>query len=84
MVDVLELLCQGLTNKEIGARLFISEMTVRDNLQRSYQRLGVEKRIPAAIAWTQRRDAYLATVDAMHATMCGTARCAACCVKDED
>jgi DNA-binding NarL/FixJ family response regulator len=37
---VLELAAQGLTNKEIGERLYISESTVRFHIQRLKERLG--------------------------------------------
>lgn len=73
MVRVLDLLCAGLTNNEMGARLFVSPATVADIVSQCYQRLGVQNRVQAAVAWTQRRAEYIASVDAMRAHIRGTA-----------
>jgi DNA-binding CsgD family transcriptional regulator len=48
--DVLELLAQGLTNREIAARLFISSGTVRTHLEHVYEKLGVRSRAGAVAA----------------------------------
>ncbi len=47
--QVLELVAQGLTNKEIAARLYISENTVRTHLRRILDKLHVHNRVEAAI-----------------------------------
>ncbi len=41
---VAELAASGLTNREISARLFISQRTVEANLARAYRKLGVDSR----------------------------------------
>lgn len=46
-LDVLRLLAAGLTNREIGARLFLSPETVKTHLQSLYRKLGVEGRAHA-------------------------------------
>jgi len=43
--EVLALLCEGLKNKQIGARLFISETTVRHHLTSIFGKLGVQDRL---------------------------------------
>jgi DNA-binding NarL/FixJ family response regulator len=53
-VQVLELLCEGKSNKEIAAALAISEETVKTHLKRLYEKLGVSDRAQAvAIALRQ-------------------------------
>ena len=51
--EVLELVRQGLANKQIGRRLGISERTVKAHLTSLYQRLGVADRTQAAL-WAER------------------------------
>lgn len=46
-VDVLTQAARGLTNKEIGKALFISDRTVQGHLQNIYQKLGVTTRTEA-------------------------------------
>ena len=46
--DVLALLAEGLTNREIAARLFISEKTVGTHIGHIYDKLGVHSRVEAA------------------------------------
>ncbi len=48
--DVLELVAQGLTNREVAARLFISSGTVRTHLEHVYEKLGVRTRAGAVAA----------------------------------
>jgi ATP/maltotriose-dependent transcriptional regulator MalT len=47
-VDVLRLLGEGLTNKQIGGRLFISPKTVEHHVSRIYAKLDVTTRAEAA------------------------------------
>ena len=45
--ELLPLLAQGLSNKQIAARLFVSDLTVKTHLQNIYIKLGVKGRIEA-------------------------------------
>jgi non-specific serine/threonine protein kinase len=47
-LEVLRLLRAGLTNREIGARLFISPRTAQTHVQHVYAKLGVDSRAAAA------------------------------------
>ena len=42
---LIALICEGLKNKEIAARLFISHITVRHHLMRIFDKLGVSTRL---------------------------------------
>ncbi|HAG58938.1 MAG TPA: DNA-binding response regulator [Arthrobacter bacterium] len=53
--ELLSFLTQGLSNRELGQRLFISEATVKTHLAHIYAKLGVETRA-AAIATAIRRE----------------------------
>lgn len=53
--ELLSLLTQGLSNRELGQRLFISEATVKTHLAHIYAKLGVDTRA-AAIATAIRRE----------------------------
>lgn len=46
--EVLELLAEGLTNQQIGERLFISPNTVKRHLKAVFEKLGVSNRAAAA------------------------------------
>ena len=47
--DILVGIADGLTNREIGARLYISEKTVRNHLTRIFDKLGVHSRAQAIV-----------------------------------
>lgn len=53
--ELLTLLAEGLTNKELGRRLFISEATVKTHLAHIYAKLGVDSRA-GAVSAALRRD----------------------------
>ncbi|OFI38423.1 DNA-binding response regulator [Arthrobacter sp. SW1] len=53
--ELLNLLTEGLSNKELGRKLFISEATVKSHLAHIYAKLGVDSRA-AAIAKALRRE----------------------------
>lgn len=52
---ILDLVSQNLTNKEIAARLFISEYTVKNHVHRILRKLGVHSRIHASTTLRSRR-----------------------------
>ena len=49
--DVLRLISEGKTNKEIASVLQISIHTVDAHIRRIFSRLGVRNRVQAALAW---------------------------------
>ncbi|MEV7680359.1 response regulator transcription factor [Streptomyces sp. NPDC088341] len=51
--EILDLIGEGLTNAAIGKRLFLSEKTVKNNISRLLAKLGVERRVQAAVLATQ-------------------------------
>jgi two-component system NarL family response regulator len=53
-VAVLELVAKGMSNKEIGAALFVSETTIKYHLKNIYAKLGASDRTEAALLATQR------------------------------
>jgi DNA-binding NarL/FixJ family response regulator len=53
---VLELIGEGLSNREIGARLFLAEKTVKNYVTSVLAKLGMERRTQA-VAWVARRSA---------------------------
>jgi ATP/maltotriose-dependent transcriptional regulator MalT len=64
--DVYELLCQGLTNAQIAALLFISDVTVKVHAHHIYDKLGIRSRTALALqaALTRADHATSATIDA--------------------
>jgi DNA-binding CsgD family transcriptional regulator len=48
--EVLGLVAQGLTNREVARRLFVSSATVRTHLEHAYEKLGVRTRAAAVAA----------------------------------
>ena len=48
-IEVLHLLLQGLNNKEISQKLFISNHTTKAHVASIYKKLGVANRVQAAV-----------------------------------
>ncbi|MFI5900225.1 response regulator [Streptomyces cyaneofuscatus] len=51
--DILALIGEGLTNREIGQRLFLAEKTIKNHISRLLAKLGVERRVQAAVIAAQ-------------------------------
>ncbi|MFC9362768.1 response regulator transcription factor, partial [Rhodococcus sp. NPDC057014] len=49
-VEILRLVAQGRSNREIAADLFIAEKTARNHVERVYAKLGVNNRTQASLA----------------------------------
>ncbi|MGI5133241.1 MULTISPECIES: response regulator [unclassified Streptomyces] len=47
--DILALIEDGLTNREIGKKLYLSEKTVKNHISRVLAKLGVQRRVQAAV-----------------------------------
>jgi DNA-binding CsgD family transcriptional regulator len=45
--EILGLIAEGLSNREIGERLFVSENTVKTHSSRLFEKLGVNRRLQA-------------------------------------
>ncbi|POX48407.1 response regulator transcription factor [Streptomyces sp. Ru72] len=54
--EILALIGEGLTNRQIGRRLYLAEKTVKNHISRLLAKLGVERRIQAAVIATQVQD----------------------------
>ncbi|MGW1589858.1 response regulator [Streptomyces sp. NPDC002386] len=54
--EILTLIGEGLTNRQIGQRLYLAEKTVKNHISRLLAKLGVERRIQAAVIATQVQD----------------------------
>ncbi|MCJ0905297.1 DNA-binding response regulator [Rhodococcus sp. SRB_17] len=52
---VFDLIGEGLTNREIGARLFLAEKTVKNYVTRLLSKLGMQRRTQAAVLATELR-----------------------------
>ncbi|WP_340688127.1 response regulator transcription factor [Amycolatopsis coloradensis] len=53
--EIVQLVAEGLINRQIAARLFISEATVKTHLVHIYDKLGVDSRAGAVAVATERR-----------------------------
>ncbi|TQF02816.1 response regulator transcription factor [Kitasatospora acidiphila] len=51
--EILALIGEGLTNRQIGQRLYLAEKTVKNHISRLLAKLGVERRVQAAVIATQ-------------------------------
>ncbi|WP_129843590.1 response regulator transcription factor [Streptomyces sp. RFCAC02] len=54
--EILLLIGEGLTNRQIGQRLYLAEKTVKNHISRLLAKLGVQRRIQAAVIATEARD----------------------------
>ncbi|MFD5448142.1 response regulator [Streptomyces sp. NPDC003470] len=59
--EILALIGEGLTNREIGQRLYLAEKTVKNHISRLLAKLGVERRIQAAVIATQAQSGMRST-----------------------
>ena len=53
--NILELISQGCTNKEIADALFLSEKTVRNNVSKIMKKINVNNRTEAAMYWLRQK-----------------------------
>ncbi|MFJ9870176.1 response regulator [Streptomyces sp. NPDC101165] len=51
--EILALIGEGLTNRQIGQRLYLAEKTVKNHISRLLAKLGVERRVQAAVIAAQ-------------------------------
>jgi LuxR family maltose regulon positive regulatory protein len=49
--EVLELVAQGLSNADVAARLVISQKTAKVHVSHIFEKLGVQSRVQAVLAW---------------------------------
>jgi two-component system, NarL family, response regulator DevR len=56
-LKILNLIAEGMTNREIGAQLYLSEKTVKHHVSDILAKLGMSRRVEAA-AFAIRRDAH--------------------------
>jgi DNA-binding NarL/FixJ family response regulator len=53
--NILELVSQGRTNREIGEELYLSEKTVRNNVSKIMKKINVNNRTEAAMFWSRQK-----------------------------
>jgi two-component system response regulator DevR len=53
--EILDLITDGLTNRQIGARLYLAEKTVKNHVTSLLAKLGVQRRTQAAVLASERR-----------------------------
>jgi DNA-binding NarL/FixJ family response regulator len=53
--EVYELVCEGLSNRDIASRLFISEATVKVHVHHVFDKLGIRSRTALALSATRER-----------------------------
>ncbi len=56
--EVLDLLLANLSNKEIAARLFISERTVKFHVSNLLSKFNVQRRADLIVLWMQRASTF--------------------------
>ncbi|WP_084958947.1 helix-turn-helix domain-containing protein [Thermoactinospora rubra] len=52
--EVMDLIARGESNGQIARRLFLSEKTVKNHVNRIYAKLGVDSRVTAIKVWLSR------------------------------
>jgi len=53
--EVLDLIAEGLTNRQIGERMFLSDKTVKNYVSSLLNKLGMQRRTQAAVFVAERR-----------------------------
>ncbi|MFF0774944.1 LuxR C-terminal-related transcriptional regulator [Nonomuraea wenchangensis] len=53
-IEVMDLIADGESNGQIARRLFLSEKTVKNHVNRIYAKLGVDSRVTAIGLWRSR------------------------------
>ena len=53
--QIVSLVSEGLTNKEVGQRLYLSPRTVQWHLGRAFRKLGLRSRTELAARWNSER-----------------------------
>ncbi|TMD13160.1 MAG: response regulator transcription factor [Chloroflexi bacterium] len=54
--EILELIGSGLSDKEVGHKLGVSQSTIRTHLKRLYRQHGVHSRAEAVVEWFAEKD----------------------------